>query len=377
MKKLKITLVEPYFSGSHKEWAKGYKKNSAHDVELLTLPGRNWKWRMRAGAVTLAEKFIKDNPNPDLLLFSDMFDASLFLSLTRKETHDIPVCLYFHENQMTYPRSFGDKDLKGGRDIHFGLINITSALSADRVFFNSKFHMEVFMKAARELLGKMPEGGQLESIDVIEKKSAVLSVGMNFKELDKVEVEGGGEKKPPLILWNHRWEHDKRPDDFFKALYIMKDKGLDFELAILGESTGKTAKVFDEARARLASKIIHFGYAKDRTEYIRWLKLSDILPVTSDHDFFGCSVVEAIYCGAYPLLPNRLAYPEHIPAELQKENLYNSFNELVGKLEEKILNKTNDEKEALKNAVSHYDWSEQALIYDREIYNVFQSKTLK
>jgi len=47
---MKILLVEPFFVGSHASWAKGYQQFSQHDVEILSLPGRHWKWRMYGGA---------------------------------------------------------------------------------------------------------------------------------------------------------------------------------------------------------------------------------------------------------------------------------------------------------------------------------------
>ena len=39
----------------------------------------------------------------------------------------------------------------------------------------------------------------------------------------------------PLILWNHRWEYDKNPEEFLQALLRLDEQGLDFRLAILGK----------------------------------------------------------------------------------------------------------------------------------------------
>jgi hypothetical protein len=45
---MRILLIEPYFGGSHKAWAQGYVTHSRHDVTLLTLPARFWKWYLVA-----------------------------------------------------------------------------------------------------------------------------------------------------------------------------------------------------------------------------------------------------------------------------------------------------------------------------------------
>ena len=38
--------------------------------------------------------------------------------------------------------------------------------------------------------------------------------------------------------------------------------------------------------------------------------MCDIIPVTSNHDFFGISVMEAVFCNVWPILPDRLSYKE-------------------------------------------------------------------
>ena len=39
-KQLNIVLIEPFFTGSHKAWADGYKKNSNHNINILFLKGK-------------------------------------------------------------------------------------------------------------------------------------------------------------------------------------------------------------------------------------------------------------------------------------------------------------------------------------------------
>ncbi|MFQ5677143.1 MAG: DUF3524 domain-containing protein, partial [bacterium] len=69
---MKILLLEPYFTGSHRTWAEGYQNQSEHEVDILGLSGHFWKWRMHGGAVTLANEFINRKLRPDFLLATDM-----------------------------------------------------------------------------------------------------------------------------------------------------------------------------------------------------------------------------------------------------------------------------------------------------------------
>ncbi|MDM8519860.1 DUF3524 domain-containing protein [Anaerolineales bacterium HSG6] len=395
---MKILLLEPYYTGSHAEWADGYARHSHHQVELLTLPGRFWKWRMHGGAVTLARQFLALPTKPDLILATDMVDLTSFLALTRPHTAHIPVALYFHENQLTYPWSPTDRDVAQQRDKHYGFINYTSALSADMVLFNSGYNRDSFLSALPNLLKHFPDFNELPSVQQIADKSQVLSLGLDLARFDgggvldedsgrmetlppSVPPARGEASSPspwegvrgradsanptPLILWAHRWEHDKNPADFFRALTILSERGLSFELAVLGENFSQQPKVFLQSQTRLAKHIVQFGYADSFADYARWLWRADILPVTSNQDFFGGTVVEAIYCNCFPLLPHRLAYPYLIPAKYQPDCFYHDFDELVSRLEQAIINIEQTRQFSLREVVAQYDWQIQAEGYDQ------------
>ncbi|MAV96235.1 MAG: glycosyl transferase family 1, partial [Candidatus Marinimicrobia bacterium] len=158
---MNILLIEPYHTGSHKQWAEGYISHSSHNVKILHMKGQFWKWRMHGGAVTLARKFNKMKWKPDLIFATDMLDLTTFLSLTREKSSGIPTAIYFHENQLSYPWSPDDRDIQNKRDSHYGFINYSSALSADKVFFNSEFHMKSFLEALQPFLKQFPDYQEL------------------------------------------------------------------------------------------------------------------------------------------------------------------------------------------------------------------------
>ena len=234
---MRICLLEPYATGSHRAWVEGYAAASAHCVEALTLSGQFWKWRMHGGAVTLARRFRERALEPDLLLATDMLDLTTFLALTRDRTHGILVALYMHENQLTYPPRPGET-----RDLHYAYVNYASTLCADRVFFNSRFHLESWFEELPRLLKHFPDHNELPTVETLRARSEVLPLGLALGKFDahrpSCRLEG-----PPLIVWNHRWEYDKGPEAFFGALYLLQESGVGFRVALLGEHFAGATRV--------------------------------------------------------------------------------------------------------------------------------------
>lgn len=367
--KKNILIVEPFFSGSHASWIKQYKGYSSHNIRVLSMKGQFWKWRMYGGAVTLAQEFMDLDFDPDVILATDMLDLTTFISLIRKKLKpSVPVAVYFHENQLTYPWKEDSKDKALQRDINYGFMNYTTALASDHVFFNSHYNMNSFYKTLEKLLKKMPDYRHTGVVDSLYKKSQVLPIGMNLRNIDTGDKNIYTEDLP-LILWNHRWEFDKNPDDFFKALFILKEEGLRFRVAVLGESYKNSPGIFKKAFEILGEDIVKTGYLSGH-EYASWLLASDILPITSNHDFFGISVMEAVYSDSYPILPKRLTYPDLYNLDENLELFYGDFDELVDKLRFAIVNVKEIRKKSYKELASPYDWSRLIKHYDEAIGNL-------
>jgi glycosyltransferase involved in cell wall biosynthesis len=369
---VKILIIEPYYTGSHAQWATGYRAHSTHDVDILKLGGVYRKWRMHGGAVTLARRFLESGLEPDLILATDMLDLTTFQALTRSRTARTPMVVYFHENQLSYPWSPTDRDVQQKRDKHYGFINYASALAADAVFFNSNYHLTSFHGDLEKLLKHFPDHNELGSLEVLQTKCSVLRLGIDLERYNEFAIERTGPAKdpPPLILWNHRWEYDKNPDVFFKTLYRLAGRGIDFEVAILGENFSQVPVQFLKAREALGNRVVQFGYVDGFAEYARWLFRADVLPVTSNQDFFGAGVAEAIYCGCRPLLPLRLAYPELIPEPHHPSVFYPHENQFESRLEQMLLEPRQPAEPELKAAVANFDWRRMAPVYDRLLENV-------
>ncbi len=306
---MRVCLVESFYGGSHRAWADGYVKHSSHEVTLLTLPAENWRWRMRGGAVALADQageLCAGGYRPDAVLVSDMIDLSLFRELTYRHWGRPFTVLYMHENQLAYPS-------QKGTPVDFPWINWTSTLAADEVWFNSRHHRATFFELLPGLFERFPDGPHDGRVELIDERSVVMPVGVDLKPFSPANRSG-----PARIVWNHRWEHDKRPDRFVRALGRLDS---DFELVLLGEERLGGDPVRAQFESALGERLVWSGFA-DRSTYVELLNASDIVVSTADHEFFGISTVEAVAAGCLPVLPNRLSYPELIPDRFHNDVFY-------------------------------------------------------
>lgn len=352
---MKILVLEPYFGGSHQAFLAGLIQHLPCSFDLLTLPAHSWKWRMRLAAPHFAAALATDpryaGKQYERILCTSLVDVAALRGLLPPNLRTVPLLTYFHENQFAYPVQLSD-----ARDVHFGLTNLTTALAADRLAFNSRYNLDSFLAGCRELLAKMPDMRLDNFAEAIHAKSAILHPGLDFSGIDSCVGERriGG---PPVIVWNHRWEHDKNPEFFFNALFGLAEQGIEFGLIVLGESFKNQPPIFAQARQRLARQIIHFGYAADRREYYRLLRQGDVIVSTAKHEFYGLAVLEAVRAGCRPLVPDRLAYRELFALEFRYDDADFTRRLTAGMAAGRL---GSDEAYRLSN---RYSWTELAGCY--------------
>lgn len=348
----RVLILEPYYGGSHKTFLQGLQRTVEADYTLFVLPARKWKMRMQLSAPWFVNQ-LKQQPAQkryfDTVLCSTFVDVAVLRALLTQVAgwnEKALFCTYFHENQYVYPNQIPDKSIH-----QFSSINFTTALTSDRCAFNSQFNLNTFLVGIERYLKKAADMDLNNSIEHLREKSLILYPGMDYSFVDGVERKKK-DAGPPVIVWNHRWEHDKGPELFFDALYLLQDKRIAFRLIVLGQSFANVPQCFAEARERLKKEIIHFGYVESKGHYADLLSLGDLVVSTARHEFYGIAVLEAIRAGCYPLLPEALSYPE----------IYdNAFLYESGSLADRLENFVNNPVRLGRNevyALTHrFDWN--------------------
>ncbi len=359
---MRVLLVEPYLGGSHADWAEGLARHSAHEVLGVGHPGRHWRWRMRGGPVTLAEQaaaMLADHGRPDVVLVSGLTDVAAFCGLSRRWLGDTPVALYLHESQLLHP---GTPPGSTGAEGVFA--NWRSMVAADHVFVASEFHRRELFAALPAALTDVPDEPHGHLLAEVEARTTVLPVGVELAGLLTAErpAPAGG---APLVVWPHRWDHDKRPEALLRVLVALARADVPFRVAFAGANTREDPQEFDAAFVALGDRVVHVGHLP-RVDYEALLLRGDVVVSTAAHEFFGVATVEAMAAGLVPLLPDRLAYPELVPERFHEAVLYRHslFDHLRAVLED--LPAARDRIAGLRASTGRFSWEVVAPRYDVE-----------
>jgi glycosyltransferase involved in cell wall biosynthesis len=290
-----VWLLSAYRSDSHAVWSDWLQATiSSVDWQVRELPGRHFAWRIRGNPLSWLDSLPAQRP--DLILATAMVDLATLKGL-HPRLAPVPCWYYFHENQFAYPQS--DRQLS---TIEAGMVQIYGALAANRILFNSEWNRQSFFEGVDELLDKLPDARPQQLAERLAGRSEILPVPVQA-------IAPAAQRRPRLIVWNHRWEYDKAPEAFASAMLDLAARGADFELALLGKRGPRSHPALETLRQKLADRIIADGHL-GRGEYQRLLGQAGIAISTARHEFQGLSLLEAASAGVCPLVPDALCYPE-------------------------------------------------------------------
>uniref|UniRef100_A0A8C6UNK4 tRNA-queuosine alpha-mannosyltransferase n=1 Tax=Neogobius melanostomus TaxID=47308 RepID=A0A8C6UNK4_9GOBI len=279
------------------------------DWTLWTLPPKKWHWRARTSALVYSQTLPRVHQYR-VLFCSSVLNLAELVAL-RPDLARLKKVLYFHENQLLYPRQ-----KEQHRDFQYGYNQVLSCLVADQVVFNSLFNLNSFLDSMKSFLKQIPDSRPQDLQDLqtsIRNKSRVLYFPLELPDVSR--SERSEPVRPLHLVWPHRWEHDKDPELLFLTLRRLKERGLDFRVSVLGERFSQVPEVFAEAQELLKDHILHWGFVQSKDDFYRVLSQSDLVLSTAKHEFYGVSMLEAVHCGCFPLVPDALVYPEIFPAQ--------------------------------------------------------------
>ncbi len=272
---------------------------------------------MRTGATELLQQMQIDEvvgPEaggwwPDLIMATSLLALGDLRAQLPPAMRLIPCVLYMHENQVAYP--FRTEHGAGGeRDLQYPVTNLMSVLAADRVIWNSRWNLDSFCGGIGEVLSKSRDGSVVDVEQQVRQRSSVI--------WPPVRDPGAGRRvlhNAPVVVWPHRWEHDKGPGRLLACARDAAEVGLELRWILLGDSRGKWPEAMQVFHEEFASEIVHSGWVESHHEYRDLLHQADWVLSTADHEFFGIAVCEAMLAGCLPWLPDRLSYPEITPDE--------------------------------------------------------------
>ena len=316
-KTIRVLGFEGWDSGSHRAVRESIVRHGALDWQWITLPPANWRWRLRLGAVDLVEAGHAEGALVEAwnaIFVTSLVSLSDLVALLPASLAAVPRILYMHENQAAYPAAAGRDDQ---RDAHAIATNLTSMLAADRIIWNSQWNHDSFITGAASMLRTAKGAVAGDMLRRVTERSQVIwpPVETPINDDDGVlhKASEAHDKGWRLVVWPHRWEHDKGPE---ALLTIERAQGERDRIGwiLLGQQFDQQPAALAALRESAGERVLHAGHAV-RSQYEAWLRAADWVCSTARHEFFGIAVVEALLAGCLPWLPERLSYPELLPRD--------------------------------------------------------------
>ncbi|XP_066497277.1 tRNA-queuosine alpha-mannosyltransferase [Hoplias malabaricus] len=388
---MSVLLVEAFYGGSHKQLI-DLLQGSVEDCVTCTLPAKKWHWRARTATLYFMQA-IPSSPSYRVLFTSSVLSLAELVALRPDLASLKKILYFHENQLIYPVRKSQERDFQYGYNqilsclvadevVFNSEFNMDSFLSSISTFMKTipdhrpkgldqlirpKCRVLYFPIQFNDVTRFLPEhklrlqeqtqvqcSSSSQDHSEITKASSTASThesqgeppvkkqskaelhqgdemeGMEHQAASSLETDHKPETPRPLhIVWPHRWEHDKDPELFFQTLLKLRERELNFEVSVLGETFTDVPDIFAQAKEQLVSHIRHWGFMASKEDYLRVLCQADVVVSTAKHEFFGVAMLEAVHCGCYPLCPKALVYPEIFPASY----LYSTPEQLCKKLQ--------------------------------------------
>jgi len=312
-RQLDILALEPFFGGVRRIMLDKLIHHSRHRWTLLKLPPRRIERRLSAAAHWFAEQLSRHwVGRVDVLFTSEALNLSDLLRFT-PQLRTKPSIVYFHSNQLPYAMNENDSPLD--------LVNLNTASAASEIWFNSLFHLRVFMAKAQAMVHRHSELSSRDPMSTLQGKSVVMYPPIASDAWAGV-TDGTPIKRDRRTIFMDTRDADL--ELLNSALAIVKRRGEPFTLITVGP--------VEQLSSELPRTTIP---ESDDLAQLRGLLqasvfLSGKIGAVCDHH-----AVRALQARCWPLVPRIGVYHELLPESLHKSCMYDEqADEIAGRIQD-------------------------------------------
>ncbi|MFW6074139.1 MAG: tRNA-queuosine alpha-mannosyltransferase domain-containing protein, partial [Chloroflexota bacterium] len=216
----RVLFIETYPTGSHRRMLDLITKHSRHEYLVALAPRDEWRWVTGAAhhhiIRSLDERFSSAMAAPDLIVFSGPLNTAGIVAGLPAKLRDVPRVTFFHESQWTYPNPPTEI-------LPYLLGHIDSVALSDASWFNSEYHRRTFKQHTLNASMRRMRRLARDVIHDFDARSRVLYPPVELEACPTRKRSGTG----PTIAWAARWEQEKRPDLFVRAMARVREAGLE------------------------------------------------------------------------------------------------------------------------------------------------------
>jgi hypothetical protein len=309
---LDILALEPFYGGARKAMLECLIKHSRHKWTVLKLPPRRIERRLAAAAHWFAEQLsLHWVGKIDVLFASEALNLADLFRLAPPLAAK-PSVVYFHSNQLPPPGIEEDFAAAAAAAPSI-LANLSTAVAASEMWFNSNFHIQTFLSRAQSFIERHSQTFSRNPIDELTQKARLMAPPTDVY-------------LPQEILKRNPLKHDNRTifinlhqadcDLIDQALAALDQRGEEFQLMTLGPDNAlsppwKRTKIAEDNQIAAVEAMLQCG-----------LIVSGQVDPMWDHH-----LAMALAAGCWPIAPDAGVYPELILKPYDERCLYDQTPE--------------------------------------------------
>lgn len=298
--RLDILALEPFYGGIRRSMLETLIKHSRHRWTLLKLPPRRIERRLTTASVWFAEQLSRHWTGAvDVLFTSEALNLAdlhrLLPQLVQK-----PSVVYFHNNQLPDPTATHDSPLD--------LINLNTATAATEVWFNSMYHVRVFLARANALVRRHPELSGMNPIPELTGKATVMVPPVDIPQVREMHEHEKIVRGKRTVFVETRDANNRLLNS---VMNLLRRRGEQFQLITVGPVEELSP---DLPRITLPEA--------DEAAHARGLLQSSIFLSTRFDAPCDQHAIRGLAAGCWPLCPQMGFYREILPDSMHSTCLH-------------------------------------------------------